>query len=65
MVLQQAFQPPQEGASAAAGGPGDFSRKRAAVEMPSGTPKRQRQEFTPFGSEQENDSYTEQGEFSG
>ena len=63
MVLQQAFQAPQEGASAAAGGHGDFTRKRAGVEMPGGTPKRQRQEFAPFASEQEN--YTEQGEFSG
>ena len=70
MAIQQAVQQSQEGACAAAGGSGDFGRKRPGVDM-SGTPaKRPRpgqQDYTPEGNfEEEDDSYMgDEEDFSG
>ena len=79
MAIQQAVQQSQEGACAAAGGSGDFGRKRPGVEMsdtPAKRPRPGQQDYTPFPGrnlqrtegnfEEEDDSYMgDEEDFSG
>ena len=79
MAVQQATQQSQEGACAAAGGAGDFSRKRPGADMSSTPAKRPRpggQDYTPFPArphqkagegnfEEEDEFMGDKGEFSG